>query len=64
MFDQRLEAIQAVTRQYMALLNSLLIDSEAVHTSTLNEVAAERQWYQDQHSKLVAFQSQLDDFLA
>ena len=35
-FDQRLETIQAVTRQYMALLNSLLIDSETVHTSTLN----------------------------
>jgi len=63
-FDQRLETIQAVTRQYMALLNSLLIDSETVHTSTLNEVAAERQWYQEQHSKLVAFQSMLNNFLA
>ncbi|MCY7278631.1 MAG: dynamin family protein [Phormidesmis sp. CAN_BIN44] len=61
LFNQRLETIQAVTRQYMALLNSLLIDSEAVHT--LNEVAAERQWYQEQHSKLVTFQSQLNDLL-
>jgi len=63
-FDQRLETIQAVTRQYMALLNSLLIDSETVHTSTLNEIAAERQWYQEQHSRLVAFQSRLNNFLA
>jgi len=61
LFNQRLETIQAVTRQYMALLNSLLIDSESVHT--LNEVAAERQWYQDQNSKLVTFQSQLNDLL-
>ncbi len=62
LFDKRLETIQAVTRQYMALLNSLLIDSETVHT--LNEVAAERQWYQEQHFKLVVFQSQLNDLLA
>lgn len=61
LFDQRLESIQAVTHQYMSLLNSLLVDSETSHTLTVNEVAAEQQWYQEQHCKLVTLQSRLND---
>jgi uncharacterized tellurite resistance protein B-like protein/signal recognition particle receptor subunit beta len=64
LFDQRLVTIQTVTRQYMALLNALLIDSQTAHTLTLAETAAEQQWYQEQHSKLVTFQSRLDALLA
>ena len=63
-FDQRLATIQAVTRQYMALLNSLLVNAESAHTLKLNEVAAEQQWYQEQHSKLVVFQARLNAVLA
>ena len=63
LFDQRLVTIQVVTRQYIALLNSLLADSETAHALTLHEVEAERQWHQEQQGKLVALQAQLNALL-
>ena len=64
LFDQRLETIQTVTQQYMALLNSLLIDSEALHTLTSDEATTKSQYYQTQRQKLLTLQAQLDDFSA
>ncbi|MDX2099182.1 MAG: hypothetical protein SFW36_15500, partial [Leptolyngbyaceae cyanobacterium bins.59] len=63
LFDQRLTTIQTITRQYLELLNSLLSDSEAAHARTVSEVAEEHQWYQNQLSKLVSLQAQLDGSL-
>lgn len=64
LFDQRLLAIQAVTRKYMALLNTLLVDAEAAHTSTLNNLEIASQWYETQHSRLNKLQDQLHRLLA
>ncbi|MGI0486410.1 dynamin family protein [Pantanalinema rosaneae CENA516] len=64
LFNQRLTTIQAVTRQYIGLLNSLLTDSEAAHTLVLNEAAAASQWHQEQRSQVLALQSRLDTLLA
>jgi uncharacterized tellurite resistance protein B-like protein/predicted GTPase/gas vesicle protein len=59
LFNQRLETIQAVTRQYIALLDALLNDSATAHKLTLNEVDVERQWHQAQRDKLVSLQARL-----
>jgi hypothetical protein len=48
----------------MALLNSLLIDSEALHTLTSDEATTKSQYYQTQRQKLLTLQAQLDDFSA
>lgn len=61
LFEQRLKTIEAVTRQYIALLDSLLSDSETAHDLTLSEVEAKRQWHQTQQDQLIALQARISD---
>ncbi|MGV0029361.1 hypothetical protein [Phormidesmis priestleyi] len=60
LFNQRLKTTQDVTKQYMALLNSLLVDSETAHALTLEETETKKCSNAKYLSEFEAFRSELN----